>query len=388
MFYMMGKKGIDEFVYVLLAGLLMIIVMLFAWGIPPSPPEGNVSVVTSGAFAVGASPQDVPRHVKIGDFSVSYAVGSKILVEKENIEVRKGLTVNEYERMSASIDEDLDLVTSGFFSVYVLDTNSEGKLVLKVNNEVVFNQKIEPGSIDVPVDKDLLKGYNVIEVSTSSPGWKFWTSSVYKIEKMEFGINFFGNLEKSEVFEVYESELRTFKEGKVEFEVGKYSGEGDLMIRINDREIYKGRPLGMFSQSFDIFDVGLAKGMNSITFSAESGASYEIEDCELIIIHEEAGQKSRSFSFNVDSSQYNKLKSKNGGIKFYVVESNCLGSLQVKITDTEGDKNLVQELEICPAGRYRTVSFDVSYVGIGTNYVTFEASGDGSFVLSNVEINV
>ena len=56
--------------------------------------------------------------------------------------------------------------------------------------------------------------------------------------------------------------------------------------------------------------------------------------------------------------------------------------------DTKGHESLLQEMETCPAERYHTLSFDDNYVGIGTNYINFKASGDGDFVLSNVEIDI
>ena len=387
---MIGKKGLDEFVYVLAAGLLFIMVMLLWVGITPEVPE-NVTNITqiTGAFSIGHYPKDVPRYIRIGDFSVSYAVGSEVIKTARSVEVRKGLFENKYYTMSGEIEQNMDLVTNGFIVMSILNTNAQGNLIVKVNDEKVFDQVVRSGKIEIPVDKDVLKDYNVIEISCSHTAWKFWSSTVYKIDKVEFGINFYGNLQKSESFLVHEDELKAFKSAEVSFRLDNYRGKGDLIISINDVTIFKGEPSLRFTQNFEAINVGLKKGINTITFSAESGASYDIEDAEIIIIHEEPGRKTRSFSFSVSNSQYEDLKAgEKGEIEFYIGDSNYLGSLLITITDARGNRHPTETIQSYSVGETITVEFDETYVDVGTNTVTFEASGDGSFVLSNVEIRV
>jgi len=382
------KGAIDEFAFVLLAGLIMIIVMLLIWSVPSETGKDNISENVTGLFVIGARPQDVPRHIRIGDFSVSYQVGSEVLSEKRNIEVRKGVWEEKHESISGEILKDMDLVTEGFIIIQILDTNSEGNLVVKINDQTIFDQKTSSGKIEIPVEKLLLLDYNVIDISTTGPGWKFWTSSFYKIDKIEFGINFFGDLKKEEAFTVYEDELQNFKSGIVTFYVEDVEGDGDLTIEINGYQIFKGKPISRFSKPFGQFDVGLVKGTNTITFSTEEGTSYNIDDAEIIITHEEMGQKTRTVKFYVSNSDYNQLKSSRGEIKFYILDSNRLGSLLVTIIDSRGRKNPTRTISSYSIGQLRTVYFDSDDVEVGNNKVTFEASGEGTFVLSNVKISI
>lgn len=383
-----GQGKIDEFVFVLLAGLIMIIAMLLIWGTPSEEGKENISENMTGVFVIGARIQDVPRHIRIGDFSVSYEVGSETIAEKRNVEVRSGIWEDKHETISGEILKDMVLVTDGFITIQVSDTNSEGNLIVKINNQVVFDQKVDPGKVNIPVEKTYLADYNVIDISTSKPGWKFWVTSFYKMDKIEFGINYFGNVEKHEIFTVHESELQNFKSGIVTFFVEDVSGTGDLNIEINGYSIFKGRPIRRFSRAFELFDVGLVKGTNSIKFSTEQGTSYNIDDAELTIVHEEMGQKTRTISFYVSSSDYNGLKTKMGEIEFYILDSNYLGSLLVTITDAQGHKQPAKVIASYSAGELKIVYFDSSDVRVGTNKVTFEASGEGSFILSDVKINI
>lgn len=380
---MVGRKGIDEFVWVLAAGLMVIVIMLYMWGTPSPPP--NVTDNVTGTFAIGVFPQDIPRYIRIGDFSVSYAVGSEIIKTEKNVEVRKGLFETKDHKMSVELDRDMSLVTGGFINIRILDTNSRGNFLVKINGNNVFNQKVTVGKIEIPVDKNLIKEYNVIEISCGGAGWKFWATTFYKIDKVEFGINYYGNVIKTEEFQVFNDELEKFKSGEVSFSVNEYKGSGDLMIDINGRRIFKGVPNIEFSRSFDVFDVGLFKGSNVITFSAERGSTYDIRNAQIIIVHQETGRKSRSFSFYVDSSS-NVMKGRKGTISFYITNSNYRGSLLVTITDAEGNRHPTEAIQTYSIGEKKIIEFDSSYVKSGYNTVTFEASGDGSFVIGNLEI--
>jgi len=383
-----AQGKIDEFAFVLLAGLVMIIVMLLIWGIPSEETGQNITEGNITApFVVGSQPQDVPRTIRIGDFSVSYAAGSKIINEQNNVKIEKGMFNNKYHKYSVAIDEDMDSVTGGYVIIYVLDTNSLGDLVLKVNNNVVYSQKIEAGEINIPIDKTYLLSYNIIEISTTGPGWQFWTSSFYYMDKIKFGINYYGNLQKQETFTLYDNELQNFKSGSVNFYVMSTEGTGNLMIDINGHNIYKGQASGDVSKSFSIFDVGLIRGQNTITFSTEKGSAYDIDDAAIVITHTETGQKTRYVSFDVDSSAYQRLKTKKGTIKFYIIDSNNLGSLLVTIRDSTGTKHPTTTIQSYSIGQLQTITFDSSYVKVGKNTAIFEAAGDGSFVLSNLQIS-
>jgi len=383
-----AQGKIDEFAFVLLAGLVMIIVMLLIWGVSDEDTDTNITEGNITApFVVGAQPQDVPRPIRLGDFSVSYAVGSKDLSEQSDVKIEKGILNDKKHKFSVGIDEDMDIVTGGYLTIYILDTNSLGDLVVKVNNHVVHEEKVQAGEINIAIDKMYLLSYNIIEVSSTGPGWKFWAGSFYYIDRMKFGINYYGNLQKQETFTVYDNELRNFKSGSVNFYVISSEGSGNLKIDINGHTIYNWQPAGEINQRFSIFDVGLVRGQNTISFSTEKGSSYEIDDAEVVITRTEIGQKTRSVSFDVDNSAYQRLKTRDGTIKFYIIDSNNLGSLLVTIKDSTGKRHPTTTIQSYTIGQLQTILFDSSYVKVGKNYVIFEAAGDGSFVLSNLQIS-
>ncbi len=383
-----AQARVDEFVWILFGGLVIIMVLLFAFGTQPTTEENVTTGVTTitGEFSIGEVKEDVSRSIRIGSFGVSFVVGPNVLAEEDDIEVSRSLLSSKNFKFSGRIEEDLSLVTSGFLTIDVLDTNSLGNLQVKINDETIFNQKVSSGQINIPISNNLLKSFNVIEISSSGPGLMFWATSFYKIDHVEFGINIFGKSEKTQSFAVTRGELENFKLGEVIFSVLERQGSGDLIIRINNRIVFKGIPSGTFRQSFDAFDVGLATEANTIIFSTESGTAYRIDNAELIIIHESESKKSRSFNLVLSESDLNRLSGTDKGIiKFFVVNSNQLGSLKITITDSTGVTREIATLIDLTAGRTRKVSFDDSEVKTGTNLVTFEAVDQGSYTLSNLE---
>jgi hypothetical protein len=368
-----GQGKLDEFAFVLLAGLIIIIVMLLVWGVPGptqvptiNPTSKTLSIekgesekfileinvsskvvtltakgtikdwvtfsdnnfesegltnvevtvkVPSGtetrdyygsiivesqergqatmALTVKVKPkteegtEQLSRPIYIGDFTVSYARGTETVKTESNIEVKKSMSEDKKTTISADITRDMSLVTDGSLILDVFYTNGGGNLVVKFNNEVVYDDKPSTGEITIPLDNNLLKSYNVIEVSTSKSGWMFWTTSDYQIEKLEFKINYFGDIEKKEIFEVYADELTGFKEGLVSFNVINYEGTGHLKVDINGYTLYDGVRRGPFELSFNFADVGLVKGMNTISFTTEKETSYEIQNAKIVITHEQ-----------------------------------------------------------------------------------------------------
>ncbi|MEM5793026.1 MAG: hypothetical protein QXY45_01530 [Candidatus Aenigmatarchaeota archaeon] len=368
----------DEFIFVLLAGLLMIGVLLVAWGTPGQEGINGTQVLIENPFSIGVFPKDVSRIVPLGDFKISQAVGSNIFETKRDAYI----TSKEKYTMSATIDQDLSMVTSGFINIYVRDTNKEGGLIVIVNGKEIFNQIVNFGKIEIPINKEDMSSYNVVEITCSKPGWKFWVKPYYKLDKVEVGANFYGNLQKTEQFQVFPEELRNFRSAEVFFKLAQYSGDGEMTISINGYRIYKGQPSLDFHQSFDQYQVGLRQGLNTISFTADSGATFEIRDAGISIVRSETAQTSRSFEFTVGNSWDEELR---GTISFRITDTDYGGNLLVTITDGNGMKHPTEAFQSYRVGETKTIDIDKNVVTRGKNIITFEASG-GNFVISNLEI--
>ena len=383
-----GQAKVDEFLWVFFAGMLAIVIMLFFWG-TPSPEENKTAENITQArdiFTIGTYEEVVPRVIRVGDFSVSYTAGSQTLETKKYIEVKKGLFDYKKFSFSAEIGENFDNIIDGWVNLYVL-SSGQGRLIVKVNGQVVYSEKTSPGKVTINVDKNILKNYNVIEISSGMPGLQFWSTSVYEIEKAEFGVNIYGNLKKHYDFILYGSELKNFAGGKVKFNVEEREGSGNLIIQINGRDVFRGIPSGSFEQDFEVFDVGLINGVNSIDFFTERDTSYKLDDVQIVISYKESASKSRMFSFRITDSDMKKLEAgKKGRISFLLLDSDFSGNLAVKTIDAEGKEHQLDYIQSYAIGKTLSVYFGPNDVKVGTNYVQFSVVGTGRFTLSNLEV--
>ncbi|MCS7123554.1 MAG: hypothetical protein RMJ17_03215 [Candidatus Aenigmarchaeota archaeon] len=382
-----GQAKIDEFIWVFFTGMLTIIILLFFWGTPRvGVNETENFTQAREIFTIGTFDEDVPRSIRIGDFTTSHTAGSQTIETRKYIEVSRGLFENKKFSFSAEIADNLDNVIDGWVELYVLESGN-GKIIVRVNDEVVYSQKANPGKIKIPVERSILKSYNVIEISSSMPGLQFWSTNIYNIEKVEFGINIYGNVIKRYDFLLYGSELKSFSRGEVKFNVEEREGTGDLIIKINGKEFFRGIPSGSFSKTFEIFDVGLVNGVNTIEFYTERDTSYKLDDVQIIITHREQATKSRAFSFKITDEDMEKLeRGKKGRISFTILDTDFNGNLAIKIKDASGKENQLDYISSYAIGKSLSVNFGPNDVKVGTNYVIFTVIGHGRFTLSNMEV--
>jgi len=239
-----------------------------------------VSVEVSKAAVAG-----IPRDIRLGDFSVSYLLGPEIIASSENKEVSKGY-FSEYKVNlvhEAIADDKFSAITEGAVYMLIEDTNNAGNLIVEFNGIEMQNKKASVGELSVNIPTTMIKKSNVITVKAGTPGWMFWTSTVYKIKTVRFSINYQKSVFPEKTFTLAEEEVMSFKFGKLHFLLGNSKTTSDMIISINGYQIYKGVP----PQTFDInFGAEVAPniGSNTISFLLEKEASYSLQDVTLTIV--------------------------------------------------------------------------------------------------------
>jgi len=226
------------------------------------------------------------RSIDLGDFTVSYAMGEETIAEKENVRIETGF-FNEIPLSFAAVlsEEKLPMVTGGYVQIIIDQTNGLGNLIVEVNGNETYNQKAGVGEVIVPLSKNQISKSNSVVLKSGSPGWFFWSSSVYDIRSVKFVAEYNGTVFKDIDFVLDNSEVINFKSGKLSFYVSKYDPNklNDLTIKINDKTIFSGIPsLTYFTKSFGN-DVNLNIGTNTISFSVEPDTYYELRDVTLTI---------------------------------------------------------------------------------------------------------
>lgn len=238
--------------------------------------------------------EEFSRAISLGDFSVAYTIGSDTLNSKKDFEVAKGYFSDSSKSLIGTLEQDkLDIVTDGYVQIVVEETNSAGNLIIHFNDEEVFSQKVAAGVYDIPIEKSLIKTSNTVRISADTPGWMFWMSTVYKIKSAKIVVDYKGIFSKEIYFSLDQNEADNFANFHLSYWVPDDGYElplPELLIEINNQLIYSDRPpLKFFNRTFekDIMgnDIFVTSGNNTISFSFEEEASYEIRGALLKIYY-------------------------------------------------------------------------------------------------------
>jgi hypothetical protein len=369
---------VDEFAFVMLAGLLMIFVMMFVWTTPTEGPP----ILDQQSYALVASPGDalkvdfdihavaniasinltasstdvsskwitfskndfsvsnvttatatirIPRNVPFGvynsritvtgiggtasftvsinvglqparqvfsrpvpqsefpsDFSVSYAKGTDNLDTKTDVDIYSGYLSSRAVTLMGLVSTDrLDITTGGSIIIDVKDTNGLGNVIVLLNDVEVYNRNVGVGEILVPINKSDIQRSNTITVKAGTPGWAFWTNTIYNLGSVKFNIDYQGIFSQSFNFTLTKDEVTNFKDLGLFYRVQDHSENmPDMIIKVNNQIVYLDHPSPiLFDRPFseDMFGspLYLNEGTNSITFLFEKNAQYTVSDAML-----------------------------------------------------------------------------------------------------------
>lgn len=272
---------IDEFAFVLLAGLVLIIIMMVSF---PTTEENITSNVTPNVTTIKG---ESARFIKFGDFSVSYSIGTEVVDSRENEEVVKSaFYTRQINLLNSLTDEKLSIITEGLIQLIVSDTTSEGNLIVLFNDKEIFNKKVGPGEVNIKIDKSIIRKSNVITIKAEAPPWwKFWVSNVYRFRTVKFSVDYHGVSFKDFEFDMDYNEIQKLKYGRLEFSVKDFKAVDKLTIKVNNVPIWdRVPPLTFFRQEFGP-EMTLYPGKNILSFSAGPDAYYSLGDVTLIIVY-------------------------------------------------------------------------------------------------------
>ena len=277
----------DEFYAFLIAGLFIILALALLFGGEEIAIETNVSVENESGYVIytGENATMGWRVVRINDFN-EFTVGPRSYSLIPQTDVKNGLLFgNKVESLSFSIDQELvNKIDKASLTFKVADTNNYGNLVIKINGQVVYDDR-PVKSLDevvVTIEPSYLEEKNVIEISSSSSGWQIWAPTVYVLTdvtlKTELGRDQFPTFR----FSLGDNEIEKFDSGRVVFRVEEATG--NVSIDLNDVNIFNKMPRVHYVYSVG-FDETIARiGKNYLQFKTLNGFAI-LSDAEVRIYY-------------------------------------------------------------------------------------------------------
>jgi len=254
-----------DFVPVLVAAVLSLIILLLAFSGTllsyPSRPGG--SAVSSKTIVLGQ------------DLVVMYTEGQKNITSLKG-EVSQGLFGKSEQKVDFTVDNYRD-ASEGVIKLKTWNSNYYGNFLIYVNSKEVYNGVPEIGEKTIVFDGSILKSSNTIEIEAESSGWKIWAPTDY-IFDASLSVNYIGRKTQSLSFDLTNVEITNVNRARL-LVFGTREGTGNIIARLNGRDIYSG-----FTTVYTDFAIdNLKVGNNTLELSTEKNTRYNISSVQIVL---------------------------------------------------------------------------------------------------------
>ena len=328
------------FAVVLVAGLAVFGLMFIAsesdLTSPDSPSQEQVVLLERNIGNVGGAETDI-RNVSFRDFTVGEARGDIQAYNAQSADISNGFLSGD----SINIEYNATQPRRGQINFEVLGRTGQGKIYAEVNGNRVFEAATVTGATpEINFTTEVLNsGINDIKIGTTKGG--LFSSASYTLEEVEVTVNDRKFHDFRDSFELYSHELNNYVSSNLSFTIPVSSSrpESDLQIDVNGNEIFSGSLVRSTQEvEVDKREADLKPGYNTIEFSTDGEAKYEITRPEIVMRY--IG-RTRSETVNLD-----------------------FGMTQGQISYAEEE------------GTTETISFDYQKLLPSTNELTFILNGE------------
>jgi len=198
---------------------------------------------------------------------------AKVLADKNVVYAKRSSFSDETSKFNFALQK-LQYTTNVFLT---FDARKiEGRLIILLNGEEIFNGGVEDLTLPISLSERLLKDNNEMVFQASSPGLAFWATNEISLENVKVVADV-TNVEaqsSKNVFLVSETEKKNLERVTLKFQPTCQYGEvGKLEIWINGNDIYSGVPdCDLAMVPIEVSPELIYQGENQITFNTERGA--------------------------------------------------------------------------------------------------------------------
>lgn len=377
-------KGIEEFIWVLAIALILVAIFTAVTAIFPYNPAAvnETTGVTKNVVAsftqvgyVGYSSSYAGQSVNYGSFVVGQTQAEN-LKKATQLDICAGLWCNRQHELSVSVPlYYMDTLKGMSIKLAVYDTNQYGDLVVKWNGKEFYRSRPAARDYVVSIDRQYIKGSNILQIYAEGPGLMFWASTVYTLRDFSAELEYGPSVIKS--FVLSQPELNAWNSGDLSFYGSGNTGQ--LRIRMNSNLVYQGMPSGQQSVALNFSNAGPKVGENLLVFDALGNGIFNLNGVQLRL-YLMTNQVVKSKTFQLGASDYSKLSSGGSGIINFTVNSvQRDGDMTIKLN---GKYLNVPK----PAAGSNVVYFAEAEAAQGTN--TMEMTGSGYWDIGEMTITI
>lgn len=381
----------SDFLPVLTVGIVLLAIMFLFFGglqIGPAAPRAH-----AGGFEEEAPspppvsgligyPQEAIRTITLAnDFFVSFESGDKSVAALRNSSVENGVFGKVDRTVSFDASSQQDIV-SAKVRMNVTNTNLYGYIVATLNGEEIFNNYSLIGKMDIPINASKLKqANNILKIAASGSGWRIWAPAVYYFDA-DVLINYYSLKAKSFDFTA-DTGIKSITNARLVVVVSKKEGAGNLIARINGREIYRGNNSRLAVGDFSASDISLG-ATNTLELMAEKDTNYDISSAEILLFYQPI-YRTQALYYNLTSDQYSGFANVTLGFGIQKISGEIV-SILVKTTDGAGGVHSIIPQGILREGNSYNITLTKNELYTGSNKIEFVTSGTGSVAIVNATI--
>ncbi len=374
----------SDFIKVLAAGLLIIVVALFVSGSSVFHEEGTTSNVTLFSQKIVGqigSVQETFRRISLGSFSVGQSLGEETVNNLSEARIQNGW-FNEH---SESFQFPGNGAVSAYMTFTVADMNRYGSLQIYFNGRMIYDNITGKGNYRIQITAP--EATNTIEIKTTSSGVKFWAPATYILNDIKLVVARYGEQEYVVPFTVYDYEAVGWSMGRLMFGIDSATIAGDLIVNVNGQEVYRDRPISrstVHQKDFTREKAQIHAGENTLRFKTERDAKYDISNAELLMFFftgSESVEKKLYFSMSEGQLALYEAENSTGRIIFDVDAVYLDRGITVMVNNNPIELSKV-ESETDFKENY--VNFGMADLREGRNTITFKTRG--SYSIANVKV--
>jgi len=273
------------FAVVLVAGLAVFGLMFVAsesdLTSPNAPDQDSVVYTQENIGNVGGAETDI-RNISFRSFTVGEGRGDIQAYNSEQQQISSSLFSGE----TITVKYNATQPQGGQINFEVLGRTGQGKIWAEVNGREVFKAATVTGATpQINFSANAVKpGMNTIKIGTTKGG--LLDSATYSLEDIEVTVNDRKFHDYDGSFELYNSELSNYVSSNLSFSIPMDASrpEAPLDIEVNGNQIYS-ESIVRSTQDIvvDKREAGLNPGYNTIKYSTEGEAKYQIDNPEIVM---------------------------------------------------------------------------------------------------------
>lgn len=347
----------------------------------PSISEAEKETTTK-TFEVGINEEI--KHIAIArNIIVSFTSGKKTVLSEKNITIKNGFGGRKAYENTFYIEWP-EIVEKAEIELEVHDTNLYGNLLIFLNGELIYENLTRPGKIVIDLNVSKLKENNKIMIFASSSGWRLWAPTTYILS---FNLTtYFFDLKKKELSFLIGKEAQTLKLLRFVWLVEKREGDGNLIVRFNGKEIYRGKEKAPMID-LDPKEFEIKKGENLLEFYTEKNTSFYIKKIDAILFYQI--KETPAFTFNISEDEYSMLSKKNATFSFTLEKIyGDVVSIALKIIREDKKEHRILLQGVIREGEKYEIKLTKNELSVGENRIEFEIGGDGWIVVRNAKLKI